>query len=81
MLEVNPNKRWSAKDCLKSSYFDDIRYASVERGANSPLLLDIDRNDAFNYEKAISEKYKRKDYMDIIWKECQKMRIKRIFDL
>ena len=70
MLEVNPNKRWTAAQCLQSSYFDDIRYPSIERGAISPLLLDIDRNEAFDYNQAISEKYTRKDYMYIIWKEC-----------
>lgn len=81
MLEVNPNKRWTAAECLESNYFDEIRYPSIERGAISQLLLDIDKNDAFDYNKALSEKYTRKDYMDIIWKECQKMRLKRIAKL
>jgi serine/threonine protein kinase len=25
MLEFNPHMRWSAKECLKSPYFDDVR--------------------------------------------------------
>ena len=25
MLEFNPHIRWSAKKCLKSPYFDDVR--------------------------------------------------------
>lgn len=70
MLEVNPNKRWTAEKCLQSDYFNDIRYPYIEKGALSPLLLDIDKNDAFDYNQAISEKYNRKDYINIIWKEC-----------
>jgi hypothetical protein len=81
MLEFDPNKRWTAAECLKSPYFDEIRYQSIEKGAISQLLLDIDRNDAFDYNTAVSKKYQRKDYMEIIWIECQKMRLKRIAKL
>jgi serine/threonine protein kinase len=70
MLEINPQRRWSAARCLQSNYFDDIRQPSIEKGASSKLLLDIDKTDAFDYNQALSEKYTRKDYLAMIWKEC-----------
>jgi serine/threonine protein kinase len=35
MLEVNPDKRWSAARCLESPIFDDIRLPAIEKGAIS----------------------------------------------
>ena len=49
MLELNPNKRWTAKQCLESAYFDDVRSISLEKGSKIKLLLDIDQLDAYDY--------------------------------
>ena len=57
MLEVNPAKRWTADQCLKNPYFDNIRQPLIEKPAASKLMLDIDRNDAFDYSLALSKKY------------------------
>jgi hypothetical protein len=42
MLEFNPHLRWSAKECLKSPYFNDVRIAKLERMSKQKIVLDID---------------------------------------
>jgi mitogen-activated protein kinase 1/3 len=42
MLQLNPYLRWSANECLKSPYFDDIRKPYLERPAPEKIRLLVD---------------------------------------
>jgi hypothetical protein len=42
LLEFNPYFRWSAHECLKSSYFDKVRNLNLEKHPKGKLLLDVD---------------------------------------
>ena len=66
MLCFNPDMRWSASDCLNSSYFDSVRKPELEVGAPYKIHLTIDADDAFNYESSKSEKFKEKDIIEAI---------------
>ena len=50
LLEFNPYYRWSASECLKSKYFDDIRNPELEESSSKKIMLDVDKDDAFDYE-------------------------------
>ena len=43
MLEFNPHLRWSAKKCMQSPYFDDVRIPLLEK--KSKHSIDLDEND------------------------------------
>lgn len=49
MLKFNPEKRFSAKECLKSPVFDSIRRPNLEREAPWKIYLGCDKLDAFDY--------------------------------
>lgn len=70
MLEFNPYFRWSAAECLNSTYFDDIRNPSLEKYASKKLILEIDQDDAFNYQTGESSKFTRQSYLEIIYKNA-----------
>ena len=64
MLEFNPHLRWSAKECLKSPYFDDVRVAQLERRSKQKIVLDIEDlslNALLHNIKAESRKFKPKN--------------------
>ena len=61
-LEFNPYFRSSATECLQSSAFDHCRETIKYKSPKCKLILDIDRDDAFNYETGLSEKYTLADY-------------------
>ena len=42
MLEFNPHMRWSAKECLKSRYFDDVRIKQLEKKSKQKVVLDTE---------------------------------------
>lgn len=42
MLEFNPHLRWSAKECLKSHYFDDVRIPQLEKKSKHKITLNLD---------------------------------------
>ena len=42
MLEFNPHFRWSAKECLKSPFFDDVRIIKLEKRSKLKIELDFD---------------------------------------
>ena len=42
MLEFNPHFRWSAKECLKSPYFDEVRIIKLEKRSKFKIELDFD---------------------------------------
>lgn len=46
--------------------FDKLRFPKVQ--------LDIDKDDAFDYELGVSKKYKLKDYLEMILTEVRGMK-------
>ena len=57
MLSFNPDLRWSAIDCLNSSYFNSVRKPELEIDAPWKIKLAIDQDDSFDYEKSVSTLY------------------------
>ena len=62
LLLVNPYYRFSATESIKSKIFDQCRIKAQEASAPQKFILDIDRDDAFNYEIGKSEKYDLETY-------------------
>jgi mitogen-activated protein kinase 1/3 len=62
MLKFNPFFRVSASEVLKSSIFDTFRISKNERSAKQKVLLEIDKDEGFNYETGKSDKYTFSDY-------------------
>ena len=51
LLEFNPHKRPSAKECLQKKLFDDIRVPMLEKGAPCTIdLSQIDGEGQFDYK-------------------------------
>lgn len=56
MLDFNPYFRATAKECLSSKLFDNIRVAGLEASAPFKINIDIDRNEyKFDYEEVNSK--------------------------
>jgi serine/threonine protein kinase len=53
MLEFNPNKRITAEQAIKDSYFDDIRLAEQE--CLPPPLIDLSVDDLENESLSIED--------------------------
>jgi hypothetical protein len=71
LLEFNPYFRWSAYECLKSSYFDKVRNSHQEKHPKGKILLEIDQEDAFDYENAKSFKFTKNDFLEILSKNAE----------
>lgn len=71
MVNLNPYFRWTPSELLKNAYFNDLRIPELEKSAPQKLKLDIDRDDAFDYENGVSKLYTKKDYIAIIMKEYE----------
>ena len=63
---MNPFFRSSASEALKWKIFDKIRDKHLESSAPTKLNLDVDRDDAFDYEKLDSTKFVLKDYKQMV---------------
>ena len=63
---MNPFFRSSASEALKWKIFDKIRDKHLESSAPTKLYLDVDRDDAFDYEKLDSTKFVLKDYKQMV---------------
>ena len=50
MLELNPYFRPSAKELLRSRYFDEIRVEAYETHTTSKLCLEVDQDEAFDLD-------------------------------
>ena len=59
LLTINPYFRWTASECLAHPIFNDIRNPSFESIPGKKIKLDVDQDDAFNYEEGVSEKFTR----------------------
>lgn len=66
LIELNPYFRQSALECLKDPIFDKIRIQACEQSAAEKLKLDIDRDEAFDYDSGKSKIYTHKDYLSMI---------------
>lgn len=75
LLEFNPYFRWTAHECLKSSYFDNIRNHNTEKHPKKKIMLEVDQDEAFNYEQGNSPMYSKDDYLKVIYKNAEMVRI------
>ena len=69
LVQLNPFFRWTPSELLKLPYFNDLRIPELEKSAPQKLKLDIDRDEAFDYENGVSKLYTKKDYIAIIMNE------------
>ena len=63
MLQFNPYMRHSANECLQSKLFQGIKISDQEITAPSKILLEVDKDDAFDYRNACSNKFTKFDYL------------------
>lgn len=47
---LNPNERLSAKELIKSNYFDSIRNKEQEEDADFEILVKVDEQLTFDYD-------------------------------
>jgi hypothetical protein len=66
MLDINCKTRLTAKECLKDSYFDDIRCLINEKPATYKLYHEVDQADAYSYHTSGSSKYTKNDYLQML---------------
>ena len=83
MLSFNPYFRMTAYECLKHKLFDavrqpqrekiieEIRNSKMKQGYDSPFViqLQVERDEAFDYENSDIVKYTVKDLKNILAKE------------
>lgn len=74
LLEFNPFFRTSAKECLKSPIFDEIRVPTLEEDAPFKIFLDIDKEGAFDYESAEQQTLSMETLRKKINKEIHKVK-------
>lgn len=63
MLQFNPYMRHSANECLQSPLFAGIKISEQEIAAPSKILLEVDKDDAFDYSNASSSKFMKVHYL------------------
>jgi len=73
ILKFNPFFRVSASELLKSKVFDEYRINKNEKSAPEKILLEIDRDESFNYESGKSEKFTFTDYRNIVKTEANEI--------
>ena len=59
MIEFNPFLRASPSECLKSPFFDPIRVPQLEMPAPQKIFLQIDQEDACDYQSGASMKFSK----------------------
>ena len=70
LLKVDPAKRLTVEECIKSEIFDNIRTTRMEMDSDIIVTIESDSSDAFDYENMVDIKFaRRKRYMDLILKE------------
>jgi hypothetical protein len=50
VIKFNPYFRYSAQECINLQVFDDIRDAELEKNFDLKIHLDVDSEDAFDYD-------------------------------
>ena len=73
----NPFYRCSASEALKCSIFDQLRESKKEKSSHAKITLEIDSDEAFDYEKGVSPLFKIIDYQRMIEKEAQEVHAQR----
>lgn len=73
MLEINPYFRFSARELLKNPFFDDIRIVDNERQAPEKIKLPIDQDESFDYEKGVSHRFCKDDYIKMLFNEVMEV--------
>ena len=73
LLCLNPYFRWSINECLQSPVFDNIRSEQLESSATHKIKLEVDNDDAFDYEDGKSYKFTRKDYILLLLSESEEI--------
>ena len=68
LLLINPFFRSSASEAIKWKIFNVIRDKKKEQSSNVKLKLDVDSDEAFDYEKCVSKVYDLKAYKKILKK-------------
>ena len=66
LLTVNPYFRWTASECLAHPIFNDIRVKANESVTIGKISLEIDEDDAFDYEKGTSNKFTKSDLLQML---------------
>ena len=75
LLEFNPYFRWTGQECIKSTYFDNIRNSNLEKHPKGKIMLEVDQDSAFDYEQGQSNIFTKDDYLKIIYKNSEIIRI------
>ena len=70
LLQLNPYFRKTASECLQNPIFDDIRNPNQEKNPKGQLKLEVDQDEAFDYETGKSTKYTKADFLNIIRNEA-----------
>ena len=80
-LSFNPFYRMTAYDALRSKVFDSVRSSKkeqiIEQISNDPecdIMLDVDRDDAFDYENSSNAKYSVNDLKNILATEIKQIK-------
>jgi serine/threonine protein kinase len=78
LLSFNPYYRMTAYEALQSKVFDSVRNTKkeeiIEKISNDPkcdIMLDVDRDDAFDYENSSNAKYSVNDLKNILANEIK----------
>ena len=75
MIEFNPFLRSSPAECLKSKFFDPIRVTQLEQPAPSKIFLEIDQEDACDYQSGASMKFSKEQILNMILLEVADVRL------
>ena len=65
MLYMSPDHRFSAKDLIKSPYFDSIRNKDQEEDADFKIKVSVDEELTFDYE-TFEDSVKTTQYIKLI---------------
>jgi|TARA_B110000285_G_scaffold123349_1_gene139403 hypothetical protein len=74
MVEFNPFLRAFPSECLQNPYFDPIRVPQLELPAPQKIFLQIDQEDACDYQSGASMKFSKDEIMQMIWREVTEIR-------
>ena len=81
MIEFNPYFRYSAHECLFDSSFDDIRDKNAYIKSNAKFILNIDKEDTFDYTNNTSLSFDTELLMQAIKEEVRCIRSNRDIDI
>ena len=70
MLQFNPYMRHSANECLQNPLFNGIKRPEEDIIAANKILLEVDKDDSYDYTNACSYNFTKLDYLNIIRKEA-----------